>query len=191
MGTNKALLAVDGTPIITRCYQILARLFHEVIIVTNTPENYAFLPCRKVPDIHPGLGSIAGLHSALVNSSCERVFLTACDMPFLNGDVIRLLCGIAGEYDAIAPDGTAGAEPLHTIYAKTALDTVNRAIETGEKRIYVLLDQVATRRVKAEELAGIPDAARSFLNVNTPGDYGTISKGQPPVCEPEAPQKTS
>jgi FdhD protein len=191
MGTNKALLEVDGTPIITRCYQVLARLFHEVIIVTNTPEDYAFLPCRKVPDIHPGLGSIAGLHAALVDSSCERVFLTACDMPFLNEDVIRLLCGIEGEYDAIAPDCTGGPEPLHTVYTKSALGTVNSAIETGEKRLYILLEQMATRRVTADELAGIPEAAKSFLNVNTPGEYGALSAGQPPVCEIEAPQKTS
>jgi FdhD protein len=191
MGTNKALLNVDGKPIITRSYQILARLFHEVTIVTNTPEDYAFLPCRKVPDIHPGLGSIAGLHSALVNSSCGRVFLAACDMPFLNGDVIRLLCSIEGEYNAIAPDCTGGLEPLHTIYAKSALDTVNHAIEAGEKRLYVLLEQMVTRRVNADELVGIPNAARSFLNVNTPGEYVDISAGQLPVCEPEAPQKTS
>ena len=191
MGTNKALLKIDGVPIITRSYQILASLFHEVIIVTNTPEDYAFLPCRKVPDVHPGLGSIAGLHSALVNSSCERVFLTACDMPNLNGDVIRQLCGIEGEYDAIAPDGQAGAETLHTIYSRSALDTVNRALESGEKRLYILLEQMATRRVTIDELARIPDAARSFLNVNTPVEYGAISEGQPPVCEPEALQKMS
>jgi molybdopterin-guanine dinucleotide biosynthesis protein A len=112
-------------------------------------------------------------------------------MPFLNGDVIRLLCGIEGEYDAIAPDCTGGAQPLHTVYAKSALDTVNRAIEAGEKRLYILLEQMATRRVTADELAGIPEAAKSFLNVNTPEEYGAVSVGQPPVCEPEAPQKTS
>jgi FdhD protein len=84
MGTNKALLEIDGTPIISRMYQTLARLFHEVIIVTNTPEEYAFLPCRKVPDIVPCFGSIAGLQSAVVHSSSERVFVAACDMPSLN-----------------------------------------------------------------------------------------------------------
>ncbi|MEI7817936.1 MAG: formate dehydrogenase accessory sulfurtransferase FdhD, partial [Desulfuromonadales bacterium] len=79
MGSNKALLEVDGTPIITRTYKILSSLFHEVIVVTNSPQDYDFLPCRKVPDIYPGYGSIAGLHSALTHSNTAHSFVTACD----------------------------------------------------------------------------------------------------------------
>ena len=114
MGRNKALLEVDGSPIITRTYRTLASLFHEVIVVTNSPLDYDFLPCRKVPDIYPGCGSIAGLHSALAHSSTPHTFVTACDLPFLDPAIIRYLCDIRNEgfdYDAVVPlsYGRAGA----------------------------------------------------------------------------------
>lgn len=109
MGSNKALLEVDGSPIITRTYRTLAGLFREVIIVTSSPGDYAFLPCRKVPDIYPGCGSIAGLHAALAHSSSAYSFVTACDMPFIDATIIRNLCGLCnGLDDAVVPSSGGG-----------------------------------------------------------------------------------
>jgi FdhD protein len=192
MGTNKALLMVDGEPIITRTYQILARLFHEVIVVTNTPEEYAFLPCRKVPDIFPGVGSIAGLHSALVHSSAERTFVTACDMPFVDTGTIRYLCQLQQSgFDAVIPFSAGGQEPLHAVYAAKCREVFEDAIRGDERKILDILARMRTRLVTWEEIREVSASDRSFLNVNTPEEYGAISAGQPPACEPAAMQKTS
>lgn len=120
MGKNKALLEVDGSPIITRAYRTLAGLFREVIVVTNSLMDYDFLPCRKVPDIHPGFGSIAGLHSGLAHSGTAHSFVTACDMPFLDPAVIRNLCGMRnGGFDAVVPynEGGGGAAPCALFFS--------------------------------------------------------------------------
>src|SRR5690242_13108778 len=50
MGANKALLEIDGTPLIEHIHRKLARIFRDVVIITNTPEDYAFLSCRTAPD---------------------------------------------------------------------------------------------------------------------------------------------
>jgi molybdopterin-guanine dinucleotide biosynthesis protein A len=192
MGTNKALLKVDGTPIINRCYQILARLFHEVIIVTNTPEEYAFLPCRKVPDIFPGIGSIAGLHSALAHSSTERTFVTACDMPFVEPAAIRYLCDLQqGRYDAVIPFSAGGQEPLHAVYATQCKAVFENAIQDNERKILDILARMNTRLVTWDEIQLVNGSVKSFLNVNTPEEYSAISAEQSPVCEREVPQKKS
>jgi FdhD protein len=192
MGTNKALLKVDGVPIITRSYQILAHLFHEVIIVTNTPEEYAFLPCRKVPDIFPGIGSIAGLHSALTHSSTERTFVTACDMPFVEPAAIRYLCDLQqGRYDAVIPYSAGGQEPLHAVYSAQCKAVFENAIQDNERKILDILARMNTRLVTWEEIQLVNGSVKSFLNVNTPEEYSAISAGQAPVCEREVPQKTS
>src|SRR5450759_2906316 len=140
MGRNKALLEVDGTPIITRTYRTLAGLFHEVIIVTNSPHDYDFLPCRKVPDIYPDCGSIAGLHSALAHSSTAHSFVTACDMPFLDPAIIRHICDIQkGGYTAVIPFSEGGQEPLHAIYSSESKDVFEDAIQKGERKILDVL----------------------------------------------------
>ena len=192
MGKNKALLKVDGVPIITRCYQTLASLFHEVIIVTNTPEDYAFLPCRKVPDIFPGIGSIAGLHSALVHSTTERTFVTACDMPFIEPATIRYLCELQQSgYDAVIPFSSGGQEPLHAVYSATCRVVFENAIQGNERKILDILPRMNSRLVTWEEIQRVSASVRSFLNVNTPEEYCAINEGQQPVCGPEATQKTS
>ena len=175
MGRNKALLEVDGAPIITRIYRTLAGLFHDVIVVTNSPQDYDFLPCRKVPDLYPGCGSIAGLHSALVHSSTAHSFVTACDMPFLDPDLIRYLCDArTGECDAVVPFSEGGQEPLHALYSAACRETFEDAIRQGERKILDVIGRLNVRQVSSEELqrAGVKES--SFVNVNTPEEYGEL-----------------
>lgn len=179
MGRNKALMKVDGEAIIARSYRMLASLFHEVIVVTNTPDAYDFLPCRKVADIHTGVGSIAGLEAGLAASGTERIFVSACDMPFLSPDLIRLLCGESGSCDAVVPINSEGLrEPLHAVYRKTALDVIRSVIENGEKSILHVLDTVDTRLIRQEAFSSISGAVNSFSNVNTPEEYEKVTGRQ-------------
>lgn len=175
MGRNKALLEVDGSPIITRTYRTLASLFHEVIIVTNSPFDYDFLPCRKVPDIYPGCGSIAGLHSALAHSSTAHTFVTACDLPFLDPAIISYLCDIrTGGYDAVVPLSEGGQEPLHAVYSSACKDIFENAIQKSERKILDILGRMNIRQVTDDELQSAGGQTKSFLNVNTPEEYEGI-----------------
>lgn len=175
MGSDKSLLPFDGIAIIEVIYRKLADLFPEVIIVTNTPEAYAFIPCRKVPDIRPGEGSIAGLHSALLHSTNPKVLVVACDMPLLNPVLIHHLCGIEGEWDAVVPMTEVGyPEPLHALYARSILDEIEAALDRGDKSIRLLYDKIRTRKVSWEEIKGIKGAVDSFRNINTPQEYEKI-----------------
>lgn len=178
MGTNKALLKMGGTPLIEGIYRTLAALFHEVIIVTNTPWEYAFIPCRKVADIYPGVGAIAGLHAGLAASHTERIFAAACDMPFLNSGLIRHLCNCMEEVDAVVPLNREGLrEPLHTVYARSVVEEVEQVIGQGGKSILILLDRIRTRLVTHEAYCTIRAAEESFRNVNTPEEYEDLRDG--------------
>jgi FdhD protein len=175
MGSNKALLEVAGSPIIARTYRILSALFHEVIVVTNTPEIYAFLPCRKVPDIFPGCGSVAGLHSGLFHSHSAHSFVTACDMPFLDPAIVRSLCDIhSSGYDALIPFSEGGQEPLHAVYSSACKDVFEKAIQAGERKILDILGSMNTRLMPFEEVQRVGGRTSSFLNVNTPEEYERI-----------------
>lgn len=172
MGCNKALLRLGGIPLIERVYRTMRRLFDEILIVTNTPADYAFLPCRTVADHYPGAGSIAGLHAAMGASSTERIFVAACDMPFLNPTLIRMLCDYDREAEAVVPlNGEGFFEPLHAVYAVSAHDRARQVIEHGDRSILILLNNLRTVLVPRQLLDAIPGAGESFRNLNTPEEF--------------------
>jgi FdhD protein len=177
MGKNKALLEVDGVPMITRTYRVLAGLFHEVLIVTNSPHDYDFLPCQKVPDIYPGYGAIAGLHSALEHSWTPHSFVTACDLPFLDPALIRHLCDLRTENrDAVVPYSEGGQEPLYAVYATACKAVFENAIRQGERKILDVLARMDLRTVSCDEVRRVGGGATAFYNVNTPQEYEGIKQ---------------
>jgi molybdopterin-guanine dinucleotide biosynthesis protein A len=128
-----------------------------------------------VPDIYPGIGSIAGLHSALANSRTERTFVTACDMPFVDQNIIRHLCNLQqDEYDAVIPYSEGGQEPLHAVYNSKCKDVFECAITNGERKILDILPRMKTQLVTWEEMKVVDGSVEGFLNVNTPEEYETI-----------------
>ena len=171
MGSNKALLLHSSGRIIEGIYRTLAELFDEVIIVTNTPQLYEFLPCRKVPDIYPGKGVLAGIHSGLSHSSEGAIFVVACDMPQLQAELIRHLSSLAEDVDVVLPRTDGGYEPLHALYGKGCLPALEQLLENDNKRVISLLPMVRVREVSAEEVAGFDRRFGSFVNINTPEDY--------------------
>lgn len=174
MGTNKALLKVDGVCLIEGIYRKLKILFKEVLIVTNTPGIYDFLPCKKVPDLYPGIGSIAGLHSGLFNSSSNCVFITACDMPNIDIELIRQLYKNHGNQNATIPFSQGGQEPLHAFYSRNCLPIFTTAIENGERKILECIEKIDAKLISWETIQTFQGAEKSFLNVNTPDEFSKI-----------------
>ena len=171
MGCDKALLPIDGALFIDHVYARLAALFDEVLIVTNAPEFYRELPCRKVPDLYPCKGVLAGIHAGLCHAGREKIFVAACDMPFLSAAVIRRLCRERDQGDVVIPRSDKGVEPLHALYDKRCRPAIKATLEAGEKRIVSFFPQVRVHEVPAEVFQECDPAGRSFCNINTPQEY--------------------
>ena len=178
MGSNKALLLHKGGRIIEGVYRAMSELFEEVIIVTNTPQVYDFLPCRKVADIYPGKGVFAGIHAGLQASSEPAVFVAACDMPHLNGDLIRHLATLRDGADMVLPWSDSGFEPLHALYTKECLPAIEELMAAGDRRVISLVPRVRVREVPAGEVATFDKEFASFVNINTPDDYFRLRNGE-------------
>jgi FdhD protein len=171
MGSNKALLPYRGGRFIEAIYRQFAEIFPEVLVVTNNPEQYEFLPCRKVPDIFPGVGSLAGIHSGLFHSSNPAVFTVACDMPYLNSDLIRNLAMQADPDGVVIPESPDGLEPLHAVYGKGCLEAMESSLKGGEKRIVSFFHNVHIKRIRADQISSLDGSFFSFSNINTPEEY--------------------
>lgn len=171
MGSHKALLPHQGGRFIEAIHRQMASLFREVLVVTNTPELFDFLPCRKVPDLIPGMGVLSGLHSGLRHSVTPYVFAVGCDMPNLNPGLIRHIASLADGSDVVIPETAKGLEPLHAIYGKNSLQAMEEALQAGKGRIASFFDRVIFRKIPQEEVARFDPSYQSFLNINTPEDY--------------------
>ena len=124
-----------------------------------------------MPDLFEGMGALGGIHSALVHSGTDLVFVVACDMPTWSGELVRHLCGLAAGADAVVPEGERGLEPLHAVYRKSALPAIEKSLRNGERRVITLFDRVRIRRVAAEEVSRVDPSHDAFRNINTPEDY--------------------
>lgn len=171
MGSNKALLPYRGGRFVEAIYRQLGELCDELLLVTNTPEQYGFLPCRKVTDLYPGVGALAGLHAGLHHSATEHVFAVACDMPYLNGSVIARMLSLRDCADVVIPEGDKGQEPLHAVYAKGCLAPMEDALQRGCRRIVSFFEQVSVCRMPRDEVAKLDPTFRCFENINTPAEY--------------------
>lgn len=177
MGSDKALLPYQGGRFIEGIQRRMQELFEEVIVVTAEHGRYDFLPCRRVTDIHPGMGALGGIHAALRHSAAERIFVVACDMPHLSPDLIRHLCSLAEDADVVVPEGEGGLEPLHAVYRKSVLPVVEETLRDGQCRVVSFYDRVRVRRVSREAVERIDPGFPAFRNINTPEEYYRFRDG--------------
>jgi molybdopterin-guanine dinucleotide biosynthesis protein A len=155
----------------------MAALFDEVLIVTNSPDLYAGLPCRKVPDLYPVKGSLAGIHSGLSHARTDKIFVVACDMPFLSAEVIRRLCAAGEAADVVIPRSARGVEPLHALYDAACLPAIEEMLDAGEKKIIRFFPRVRVCEVSPAAFADCDPEGLSFRNINTPQEYFALREG--------------
>lgn len=179
MGCDKALISWHGKPLISYPLNTLSRFFREVIIVTRNVNNYKQLGFPVFGDATEKRGSIVGLLSGLSAISEPDALFTACDMPFISGDLVKML---VFEMDpaswAVVPESPNGLEPLLAIYSKRCLPAISELIDSGDFRISSLFSAVPTKFVSASKIKAVDPDFRSFANINTPEDLKTI---KPPV----------
>jgi FdhD protein len=178
MGSNKALLPYRGGRFIEAIHRLLNDIFPEVILVTNNPEQYDFLPCRKVPDLFEGMGVLAGIHSGLYHSSNPAVFAVACDMPYMMESLIRHMASRADAGGVLIPESPSGLEPLHAVYGKGCLAAIEATLLSGQRRIVSFFDRTNVSKVNVEQVAYFDPSFVSFININTPGDYYDLRDGE-------------
>jgi len=169
-GVNKALLDVGGSRIIERAASVLCRLFPEVLVITNSPDDFQFLGLPMLKDLMPGNGSLGGLYTGLSACKGDYGFLAACDMPFLSADVIRHMVNMVEGFDVVAPRISGWLEPLHAIYSHNCLPYIEGLLQHGDLKILNFFDKVKVREVPEEDLRPFDSELRFSMNLNTPED---------------------
>ncbi len=175
-GSNKAMAEINGVRIIDSITEKFRALFDEVIIVTNTPESYLYLNVTLTGDIYRDMGSLGGLFSGLTLAVHERVFVTACDMPFVNPAVIEYILNSSHGYDAAVAKISGHYEPLLAVYGKKLLPIMEEQIKSGSYKIIDLYSRAKIRVISEESLRVYDPGLQSFININYPEDMKRYDK---------------
>jgi len=170
-GKNKLQSLIGGERIIDRVIETLTPVFDEIIIVTNSSEEYSHLKhCQVTMDQFKGAGPLGGIHAAMMLSVRKGLFVFAGDMPYLDGNLIREQISFAGNNasDAVIPEVKGDIEPLHGIYMNHLTGKIESRLSSGTDlsiRGFLKTIDVAFFRPEISD-----KVLRAFININYPGD---------------------
>lgn len=176
MNKDKAFLEMEGRPLVERSLAVLQTVFTEVLISSNKPELYAGYEVPVILDEILDRGPLEGLYQGLKAATYDEVFFVACDMPFLEAELIRLLAKWVPEYDIVVPRLQSGLHPLHAFYHRRCLPAIKRNLEAGCLKVSDFYPSCSVRYVEERELQNFHNLSQVFCNVNTPEDWSAILK---------------
>lgn len=171
---DKPLLEVNKRSIIERTAGVVASLFEEVLLVTNTPGKYVFLALPLVADERQGCGPLMGIYSGLGRIQHDAAFVCAADMPFLSEEVIRSQFRELDSFEIVVPCPNGRPEFLHAFYSRRCLPAMRRNLDAELFKIESLAGSCKTLRLNRSWFArnGLTERVElAFTNINTIEDY--------------------
>ena len=127
---------------------------------------------RVHQDLIADCGSLGGLYTGLHYARHDRIFVVACDMPFIASDMVRFFVSRDPYADIVMGRLPEGLQPLHAVYGKRALPVFERMARAKRLRIQNIVSEPSLSVVVLDpvEWAGIDPSSQSFQNLNTPAD---------------------
>ena len=170
MGTDKALLEIDGTSMIKRLYSFLSPLFDQVIVSVGFDANLSLPEIKVVKDIEREQGPLMGIYSALRASVTSINFVIACDIPEINVTLLYKLLAGSEDNEIAVPSFTEGQyEPLFAVYKKSVTNVAKKILDMHKRKVASLYPECKTA------VLPVPDNSW-YINLNTPGDYHNYLK---------------
>jgi len=175
MGQDKALIPIQGIPLLQRVCAIAKGCADTIYIVTPWPERYQnlLLPgcefIREVPMFRESLaqGPLVGFAQGLAQVQTEWVLLLACDLPRLRVEVLQewvtRLDGVGDNAIAALAHNPKGWEPLCGFYRRHCLPQLLEFINQGGRSFQEWLRQYPVEVLPLAE-------PEMLFNCNTPED---------------------
>jgi len=170
-GVDKARLQVGEKAIIEGQLELLCRKFEGVIISSGAKGRYVYPGVCEVVDEQKRCGPVMGLYCGLKASEQERNFVTGCDMPYLNEQVIQMLVEESqGDAEAVVAVVNGERQPLTAVYHRRALDKIGKYLERGEYKFMSLLSELEVKEIDEDRIRMVDGELKSFVNINTEAD---------------------
>ena len=184
MGRDKALIMIDGMPLLRRVCETALACTGQVYVITGWPDRYRslapsacqFIQEKAIASNTPSNshGPLVGFAQGLAWVQTDWVLLLACDLPCLQAAVLqqwmRRLDQTPTAAIALLPKHAKGWEPLCGFYRHSCLHSLESFIQAGGRSFQTWLNQ--------QMVIEIPDVNPQMLfNCNTPGDWQQLEQG--------------
>ncbi len=178
LGRPKSLLELGGITLVERLASRLIQYFDQITLVTDYPGLFSHLSLKVTGDIltqYPKT-PLRGIHAGLNVSDLPWQFVVACDMPFVDLNLVSFMDSLRTGYDAVVPRIGDYYQPLHAFYSRYCLEHVRCQLENGGGKVTGLYNKIKVRYVAAEEISLYDKTKRSFFNINTWDDLKKAQK---------------
>ena len=181
LGRNKLVEKIGEQSLLERVISTLSNFNSEIIIVAAEdsvlPQLAGYPRLKLVNDIFHGKGSLGGIYTGLVTSRTLNNLVVACDMPFLNLNLLRHMVSLVEGYDVVVPRLNSGVfEPLHAVYSRSCIPAIESLIRQNILSILELFPLINIRYVGNTEIEKFDPEHLSFFNINTEDDLDTGKK---------------
>ncbi|GAB6086600.1 molybdenum cofactor guanylyltransferase [Alkaliphilus crotonatoxidans] len=179
MGRNKALMELGGKPMIDRIVEVLREGFREIIIVTDCPDEYSHLIDVKLTKDSIALGkknSLLGIYSGLEVASHPYIFVIACDMPFVNLQLVHYMIEQIEGQDVVIPYIEPHYEPLYALYKRDCMEPIKEMLQRDRFKITELLKMLRVKKVLPDIIKQFDPKMKCFVNINTYQQYLDVSQ---------------
>ena len=171
MGTDKAMLDLDGRPLVSRIVDRLSAVSDDVFVVAKRSMD---IDARVVVETAEIQAALVGVHTALCAADHPLVFICGCDMPFVSPALMELLVDRMDDRDAVVPQRDGKLEALHGVWSRSATEKVGSLLASGERALRSALRALRVDVVEEDVWRAIDPDGRAFINLNTPEDLAAI-----------------
>jgi molybdopterin-guanine dinucleotide biosynthesis protein A len=164
--------------VIDRVVGALSVAADDLLLIANDPAAGDWLPgVRVAGDVRPNLGSLGGIHSALVHAGGPAL-VVAWDMPFVPAPLLLALRALGEGADAAVPesDSRRGLEPLCAYYGSACIAPIERRLDADDRRVIGFFDDVHVARMPANDVRRFGDPTYLFMNVNSPDELALAER---------------
>ena len=176
MGQDKAKLQIGKYTFLEQIVRnIMDNGPDEMFLSVRRTNDYSEIKVTHIEDLEQNKGPLMGIYSVMCVANYEKIWVTSCDMPFIDWQVAEELAVYFEDgIDAVIPvDRTGKKYVLCAWYRKSILEILKEQLESGDLKVKHLLDRLRVCYVAVE---GLTDGSRKFQNINTREEYQTFTE---------------
>lgn len=178
MGQPKAWLPFGNEVLLQRVVRLLSEVVSPIVVVAAPGQQLPLLPPEVLiaRDQREALGPVGGMAAgfALLRGRVTAAYVSACDVPLLKPDLVRLICEELGDADVAIPVDGAFPQPLAAVYRLSLETRLTDMVANGKLRVVALWDGAKVNQIPLTSLRDIDPELDSFRNANTPEEFAEI-----------------
>jgi len=178
MGVDKSFLKINDRFVIEIITDLMKQIFDKVIIISNVPSDYEFLGLDIFSDIYNNKGPLAGIHSGMINSKAEKIFVISCDVPLMTKEIIDIIINFKSDKFVKVAKADGYIQQLCGLYSKECISQTEKILngeimgDVKKCSVLKLIESTDSEIIEIEKYN--VSNGYEFLNMNTIEDYEQV-----------------